>query len=174
MTINIVNEASLGRIWQYTKSGRPYAIFTAFRGEYTYKQNVERNTIAVAELRKNGFGYFFVDGNFVENAGTENEIFVKEDSIFTNAEPDDEDRFRDLIISLGRKFNQDAVLIVDSNGANLYDKSGNVIMNLGEIKLGKMGDIYTKLRPEHKNKTFVFEGERDDLSWLIRMAGLKK
>lgn len=77
------------------------------------------------------------------------------------------------MISLGNKYNQDGVLVKDRDGAKVYDKQGGVMFDVGTLKLGKAGEIYTRLRNNKKSNTFVFESERDDLGWLQRLAGVK-
>ena len=168
-----MNEASLSRVWQHAESNRPIALLTAFRGEYDREENVRRNKELAATLRKLGYGYFFVDGYWIENQGTPEEIHVAEDSIFVIAPEGTDEKFRSQMISLGNKYNQDGVLVKDRDGAKVYDKQGGVMFDVGTLKPGKAGEIYTRLRNNKKSNTFVFESERDDLGWLQRLAGVK-
>jgi len=46
-----LNEKSLNRIGQHLKGDRPFAMITAFRGEYTKKQNVERNKSMASKIK---------------------------------------------------------------------------------------------------------------------------
>ena len=75
-----VSEASLSRVWQHTQSDRPIALLTAFRGEFGQADNIKRNKTLAAQVRKLGYGFFFVDGYWIENQGTPEEIHVSEDS----------------------------------------------------------------------------------------------
>ena len=168
-----LNEAFLPRVWQHAESDRPIALLTAFRGEYDREENVQRNKALAAIIRKLGYGFFFVDGYWIENQGTDNEEHVSEDSLFVIAPEGTDEKFRQQIIELGGKYNQDGVLVKDKDGAKVYDKSGGVMFDVGTLSPGKAGEMYTKLRNNKKSNTFVFENERDDLSWLQRLAGVK-
>lgn len=169
-----LNEASLSRVWQHAESDRPIALLTAFRGEFDREQNVRRNKELAATIRKLGYGYFFVDGYWIENQGTAEEVHVSEDSIFVIAPEGSDEKFRNQMVQLGAKYNQDGVLIKDKEGAKVYQKDGSVMFDVGTLKPGKAGEIYTRLRNNKKSNTFVFESERDDLGWLQRLAGIKK
>lgn len=168
-----VNEASLSRVWQHLTSDRPVALLTAFRGEFTQEQNIQRNKTLAAKIKQAGYGYFFVDGYWVENQGTPDEVHVAEDSIFAIGDANKQEEFKQLVIDMGKQYNQDAVLIKDSTGVKLYDQSGNDFLDLGEFKPGKLAQAYTRLRNNKDSNTFVFEAERDDLGWLKKLAGIK-
>jgi hypothetical protein len=171
---NELMEAKLGRVWQHAQSDRPIALLTAFRGEYDREENVRRNKELAATIRKLGYGYFFVDGYWIENQGTPEEVHVSEDSLFVIAPEGSDEKFRKQMVELGAKYNQDGVLIKDKDGAKIYEKDGSVMFDVGTLKPGKAGEIYTRLRNNKKSNTFVFESERDDLGWLQRLAGIKK
>lgn len=168
-----LNEASLSRVWQHAESDRPIALLTAFRGEYDREQNVRRNKELAASIRKLGYGYFFVDGYWIENEGTPEEVHVAEDSLFVIAPEGSDEKFRSQMIALGKKYDQEGVLIKDKDGANIYNNDGSSF-NIGTLKPGKAAQIYTKLRTNKKANSFVFESERDDLGWLQRLAGIKR
>ena len=167
-----IQEASLSRVWQHAKSDRPIALLTAFRGEYDRDENVRRNKELAATVRKLGYGFFFVDGYWIENQGTPEEVHVSEDSLFVIAPEGTDEKFRQQMIELGVKYNQDGVLIKDKEGAKVYDKSGGVMFDVGTLSPGKAGEMYTKLRNNKKSNTFVFEGERDDLGFIGRLQKL--
>lgn len=166
-----INEASLSRVWQHVNSDRPIAIITAFRHEYTQTQNVQRNKLLAAKIRKLGYGYFFLDGYWIEK-GPDSQVPVKEDSLFVIGDIGSDDEFIRNLVSLTREFDQEAVLIKSVNGANLYNQSGMPFLNVGELKAGKMGQIYSKLRNNKQSNTFIFENERDGSNWFSKLAGI--
>ena len=174
--MNKLTESSLSRVWQHFADNRKScALLTAFRGEYDYETNTRRNHELAAKIRKLGYGFIFVDGFWVENAGTANEIHVSEDSLFANASANDAS-FAGKMHSLANEYNQDAVLVKDSSSTRLIFSDENTQV-LGRMQPGKMGALYTKLRNNKKANTFVFESERDDSSFLKRLsilAGIKK
>lgn len=174
--MNNINESSLSRVWQHVQGDRPVALITAFRGEFTYDDNVVRNKELASTLRGLGYGFFFVDGAWIENEGTDQEKHVSEDSLFVIGNSGDDESFKENIISLGAKYNQDAVLIKTVDGIKLYDKTGDDFMQFSNLSAGKLGSVYTKMRNNKKSNTFMFESERDDSGWLSRMrtlAGIK-
>jgi hypothetical protein len=172
MTLQL-NESSLSRVWQhFNDPDRNVAIFTAFRGEYDHDENVKRNRTLAAQIRQLGYGFFFVDGYWIENQGTPEEKHVSEDSIFVIA-PADKAGFAEQIHKLGNEYNQDAVLVKDESGVRLIFKDGSE-QELGNLQPGKLAQAYTKLRSNKRSNTFVFESERDDLGWIARLAGLRK
>lgn len=171
--MNQINEASLSRVWQHVNSDRPIATISAFRHEYTQEQNVQRNKSLAAKIRGLGYGYFFLDGYWVEtNPDTHEEVPVKEDSLFVIGDVGDDDEFIRSMVALAREFDQEAVLIKSTKGANLYDQNGNAFLNVGELKAGKMGQIYSKMRNNKQSNTFVFENERDGAGWFSKLAGI--
>jgi hypothetical protein len=168
----MISEASLSRVWQHVNSDRPIALLTAFRNEYTRKENLARNRTLATDIRKAGYGYFFVDGYWIENQGTPQEVHVAEDSIFVVGDEHDQEGFLRRIVQFGKQYNQDAVLVKNSQGAKLYSQTGEQILDVGTLKPGKVADIYTRLRTGKQADSFVFEAERDDLGWLKRLAGI--
>jgi hypothetical protein len=167
-----LHESNLSRVWQHVESAKPIALLTAFRGEYPREENIRRNKKLAVDVRGLGYGYFFVDGYWIENAGTEDEAHVAEDTLFVIAPEGTDAEFVSHMVRLVAAYDQESALIKTLEGANLYDKNGDIVFNVGDLKPGKMGEIYTQLRK--KTGTFVFEAERDDLSWLQRLAGMHK
>jgi hypothetical protein len=166
-----INESSLSRVWQHFENpDRAVGILTAFRGEYTYEENVARNRSLAADIRRLGYGFFYVDGYWIENQGTEQERSVKEDSIFVVGQAADTD-FKSRIHQLGNNYDQEAVIVKDASGTNIVFKDGTG-SDLGRLSPGKLGTLYTKLRNNKKANTFVFTEERDDLGFVERLAKL--
>ena len=162
----------MSRVWRhFTDPERSAAILTAFRGEYDREENLRRNRTLAAKLRNLGYGIVYVDGYWVENPGTPDEVRVAEDSILVTAPADKTSSFADNISKLGNEYDQEAVVVKDSNGTRLIFKDGSE-QPLGDIKPGQLSDIYTKLRNNKQSNTFVFEGERDDVGFIQRLAGI--
>jgi hypothetical protein len=170
----VLNEVKLARVWQYfTDDNRVAAIITAFRGEHDFETNMKRNASLAGELRNLGYGIVFVDGYWIENSGTPEEVHVAEKSILVSASIKNTQEFAKNIHNLGNKYSQEAVVVKDDKGTRLVFKDGSTD-ELGDIKPGQMSDIYTRLHTNKKASTFIFEGEHDDLGWFQRLAGIKK
>ena len=168
----LLTESSLSRVWQHFKNpDKQVAILTAFRGEYDRDENISRNRDLAAKIRELGYGFFFVDGYWIENQGTPEEQHVSEDSIFVVAPATKQD-FDKQMHQLGNYYNQDAVLVKNSSGPELIYKDGST-EQLGDLKPGKLSQAYTKLRTNKRSNTFVFESERDDRGFISRLGKLR-
>ncbi len=167
----VLQEASLNRVWQHFNSDRPFAIVTAFRGEYSRDENVQRNKELAATVRNMGYGFFYLDGFWVENEGTDKEQHVSEDSLFIIGKEGQDDIFVRDMVHLGKEYDQDGVLVKTIDGVKIYDKNGNPMFDIGNFTPNKAGEAYSKLR--HGKGTFIFESERDDIGFIQRLAGIK-
>lgn len=155
-----MNESSLSRVWQHVDSGRPIAILSAFRAKYDQKENIKRNVELATRLQAKNYGYFFVDGAWKEEQDDGSTVDVKEDSIFVVGKEGEEEQFIKDIVELGKRYDQDGVLIkVSGEEGKIYDKEGNVSFGVGELQPGKMADIFIKLRTGKESDTFVFSDE---------------
>lgn len=161
--MNNINESSLSRVWQHFKDkNTTVVILTGFRGDLEKSKNTQRNKAIAADLKNAGYGYFYVDGYWIENKGTKEERKVSEDSIFaitTNLNKSND--LVQLAHKLGNKYNQDAIFAKTPKEVKLIFKDGSSEKLTGGLKPGKLGDFYTKLRNNKKSNTFVFEKERD-------------
>jgi hypothetical protein len=168
---DIIDESSLSRVWQHAENpDTDFAILTAFRGEYPYEENVNRNRSLAADIRARGYGFFYLDGYWVENEGTDQERRVKEDSLFVINRRSQ--GFAATIHRLGNRYDQEAVVVKDSASTRLIFKDGTE-QPIGRLRPGAMGTLYSQLR-HRKGATFVFENERDDLGWISRLAGITR
>lgn len=158
-----INEASLSRVWKhFNDEDTTIVIFTAFRDGVKYEDNIRKNKKFAAELKNSKFGYFYVDGYFPENEGTDDEVQVKEDSIFAIASNNQGDNLIKLAHKLANSANQDSIIVKDKSGIYFLDKNGNKDKLNGKLKPGSLGKYYTKLRNKKVSNTFVFESERVD------------
>ena len=162
-----INEASLSRVWKhFNDKDTTIILLTGFRGDLEYKKNTERNKAIAGNLKNAGFGYFYVDGFWIENQGTEDEIKVSEDSIFAlTTDLNKSNELVELGHKLGNNYNQDAIFVKTPKETYLYFKDGSKEKSSGGLKPGKLGDFYTQLRTNKKSNTFVFEKERDGLGY---------
>jgi len=158
-----ITEASLSRVWKhFNDKDTTVVILTGFRGDLEKTKNVQRNKKIAGVLKNAGFGYFYVDGFWIENQGTEDEIKVSEDSIFAiSTDANKSKELVDLAHKLGNDYNQDAIFAKTPESTKLIFQNGSEEVLKGGLKPGKLGDFYTQLRTNKKANTFVFEKERD-------------
>jgi hypothetical protein len=165
-----LNESTLGRVWQFAENGKYlFAILTAFRGEHSREENLERNKVLQSNIRKEGFGFFKLEGYWVENKGTENELDVVEDSFFISLPantPNAQQKLVDFTLSQVKQFNQDGAVVklnpID-NVVSILGKDGGTF-NIGSFSPQKIAQAYSKLKKE--NRTFVFESAQAPKSWI--------
>lgn len=163
MKLDKLNESGLSRI---TLKMQEHAVgmITAFRGEYNRNQNMQRNKSLKSKLLMAGFHVTPVQGNFIENFGTDSEIPVKENSFFVvNPKPgDDNGKLEMFLRKMGEEFEQDSIF------SKRYDSAGRVIgttsregvepamgdgFDVPDYKPGKAAQFMTKVH----NRPFTFE-----------------
>jgi hypothetical protein len=164
-----LNEVSLAKVWSHaTDVQTPIAIITTFRNEYPLEQNITRNKELASQIKQAGYGYFFVDGSFIENKGTPNEKRVKEDSVFIVGSKKS-NNLKSLLKNWMLQYEQDAVLYkpIGTNKALSLNKDGSESV-LGEFHPNRIGSYMTKLK--NRPGTFVFEAAFVAKNWLGRLA----
>lgn len=156
-----LKEASLSRIWKHIEEGRPFGMITAFRGDYTRKDNLARNKKMEAAIRAAGYGFFRMEGHYIEGYGSGNAQDVKEQSFFVIGDSGDDETFKLFLKQQGKKFDQDSIFYFDPEkkkgfliGTNSTGWPGlNKEMDVGKWHPSKVGEFYSKM----KRQTFVFE-----------------
>ena len=162
-----IHEASLKRVMSHVsgKTATSFGIVTSFRGGLTKKENLANNKKLGNMIRSFGYGFFKLDGHWLE---------CNDDSIEYKDCPDSEKTevrepsyfipniTRDHIIQLGKKFNQDSVVYKgsvykgkDTDGKiEIISKSGQTIAKLNKLTVGALSQGFSKV----KGKSFTFEG----------------
>jgi len=168
---DIINGTTLSRVFKHTTSKeRPFAMLTAFRGgQAEREENVRRNKQLAAKIRNEGYGFFYVDGYWIENEGTPEEEKVKEDSIFVVGKKDDNGRLKGLVRKWRKQYDQDAVLYREAGADSPILIFATKEEKIGKLSLSKLGDIYTRLRGRG-GKKFAFASTRDDIGWFARLG----
>jgi hypothetical protein len=168
-------EASLSRLWTRAQN-QSFAIITAYRGEYSKEQNVQRNRSLRGELNSKKMGPHSLIGHWQECSLKDSKgqpvdydkcprdklVSVVERSYFVTPPMQmSDEEFRKIILELGRKYNQDGVVLkADSlkmygvynprNGAEFVRFSKGVGMN-------RIAQAYSK-HVKKQNVPFIFEG----------------
>lgn len=94
---------------------------SAFRGEFSRKENLQRNVSLKANLLKKGYSVTLTDGGYIENYGTSNATPVYESTFFVEDISETGNLLADLL-SLGEQYNQDSIMYIPKGGevARLY------------------------------------------------------
>jgi len=168
----LYNEASLSRVYSHTQK-RNIAIISAQRQQYTKRENDKRTAELKTDIRRSGFGFLTVKGKYEEiNPETNQKETVTETSfLIIGPENDDKNKTKQFAISLGKKYQQDSVLIKQPNDDKAYLVGTNSTGFPGLGKKQPLGKWHPNRTSEYmtalkgtKNKTFVFENIKFETS----------
>lgn len=164
---NLISEAGLSRVLSQVKSEQDFAVLTAYRGNYTKEQNIARNRDLRSELNKKRMGPYQLVGHWQECQDSSYDYkncpknLLKDviERSYLVVKPKDmtTEQFREFLISMLQKFEQDGAVYRTGNDINILEKSGNLFKIGSGISIGKIAQGYS----QHVKKTnvpFTFEG----------------
>jgi len=160
-----IQETSLNRVRSKSERGG-MAIMSAQRGDKSKSENKARSRQLERDIRGAGLpGPTKVSGRYTENPGTSQEKKVGEKSHVVSSGKMGKRKFKKAITKLGKKYNQDSVLIQKKPkgsaqlvGTNKSWPGEGKRVKVGKMNPGKTGEFDTKV----KNKTFTYEAKIDD------------
>jgi len=156
-----VSETSLTRVMSKSKKGG-MVIMSAQRGDKSKAENKARSKQLERDVRGAGLpGPTKVAGRYTENPGTPQEKKVGEKSHIITPGKKGKRKFKKAIEKLGKKYDQDSVLIQRKAGGESTLKGTSKTswpgkgknVKIGSMKPGRTGEFDTKV----KNKTFTVE-----------------
>ncbi len=156
-----MQETSLNRVKSKSDKGG-MAIMSAQRGDKSKKENKARSKQLEKDIKGSGLpGPTKVSGRYTENPGTPQEKKVGEKSHVVSSGKKGKKAFKKAITKLGKKYDQDSVLIqkkpkgsaslTGTSKSSWPGKGKNV--KVGKMKPGRTGEFDTKV----KKKTFTYE-----------------
>lgn len=157
-----VNESSLSKIYRKIEE-YPSGAITAYRGDFTKKENKARNKVLMSKLLMEGYDVVSVKGSYIEDFGSEKQKEVSESSfLVTDRSGRGIDVLEKDLIKLGKKFDQDSVLIIPpgekpyligtSKRSSSWPPYGKK-EPLGKFKGGKGDQFFSRI----KGRKFTFE-----------------
>jgi hypothetical protein len=156
-----IDETSLNRVRSKSEKGG-MAIMSAQRGDKSKKENKARSKQLEKDIRGAGLpGPTKVSGRYTENPGTSQEKKVGEKSHVVSSGKMGKRKFKKAIEKLGKKYDQDSVLIqrkpkgsatIKGTSKTSWPGKGKNV-GVGKMNPGKTGEFDTKV----KNKTFTYE-----------------
>ena len=163
-----INESTNNRILDKLKQNEG-AIITAFRSEYSYKENVRRNLELLEKLKSNNYDVTELKGTYIENFRQKNAVEVLENSylvVNNNGYPG----FLDFIKDLGKKYGQDSVMFIENfvdgwNRGYLCGTKEGGYLGLGKIRTkGRLRVAFGSTRKIHSRKSgsLVFTFVKDE------------
>lgn len=182
-----VCEASLTRMIEHM--GRPFAVITAYKSQWdngvkrTREDNIAQNRELRGRLNARHMGAHQLVGHWRECSLPDTEyekcppdklVDVIERSYFVPMPEDaDLEDFRSLMVSLGREFKQNAIIVSDGRVASVIDcNTGSTIVDLGRVSLNKIGQGYSQ-HILKQNVPFVFEGFEQMHGNIARMGAAR-
>jgi hypothetical protein len=173
----ILNEAGLSRIKQH--SDKPFAVITAFRNNYSLKENRKRNKQLESTLKANKAGGIKLIGHWQEGPdgmdwreakklGRVEDIV--EESYFVPKPKDMEfEQFFTIMAKLTKKFDQDVTIISDGDDIMFLYQNGDTEKKYKSTQFMKIDQAYSQLR-NRPGVPFIFEGTMAPSSNMHRMA----
>lgn len=170
----MIYEASLGRLVQHLSYGYCFAFISAERSENTKAENdkATKDLRSYATNLAKGLkvGYIKAKGGYVEISdidGSRQEI-DGENSIILYAKPEQFDIIKTFAISMGKKFKQDSIMLVDPNGvakwvatiegSTVGNQIGKSEMIVGTFHPKQIGLYYSKVGKKSFSFTSLNEG----------------
>lgn len=171
-------EKGLGRLRDLMLRGE-FAILTAFRGNKTLKQNRDNNKSLIQLFNSKKMGIYRLVGHWQEapddidySKALELGLTVdtEEDSLFIPKPKDvSSEEFRDVVVDVMNKYQQDAIILKDAQGVKLVYRSGGEDLIGSAPQFDKIAQAYSHLRGR-KNVPFVFEGTVSPVNNIGRQA----
>ena len=156
-----LSETSLTRVMSKSQKGG-MAIMSAQRGDKSKSENKARSKQLEKDVRGAGLpGPTKVSGRYTENPGTSDEKKVGEKSHIITPGKKGKRAFKKVIGKLGKKYDQDSVLLQRKPGGSATLKGTSKTswpgegknVKIGKMKPGRTGEFDTRV----KNKTFTVE-----------------
>jgi hypothetical protein len=173
-----ISEASLSRLVSMAQN-KDFCIATAFRSNFSKRQNRERNKELFSMLQRNKMGGYMLVGHWQEapdgtdwkDASPEQLQDITEESVlFVRPESVSREQFIEMCVGIAKKFNQDAVIIgLQGEGVNLYFKNGDSTKIGTDFSVGRIAQAYSNLRGGNP-LPFIFEGSLIPETNFGRMA----
>ena len=164
-------ESSLTRM--LSLSSMPWVIITAYRklnadgSKISKEENINRNLELRSKLNSMKMGVHQLIGHWREckdssipyqDCPDNNKVDVVERSYFVPMPKEmDVDKFKEILLSLGEKYEQDAIIFSDGKDINLMYPSGGKDSIGQKIGLNQIGQAYSQ-HILKQNVPFVFEG----------------
>ena len=166
---NTISESGMSRVVN-ALAGKEFAVISAYRREIdgvpiTKRQNILRNRKLRGQLDARKLGGYSLVGHWIECGldvpydecpESEKTDVIERSYLIPKPKEMDSEEFKQLIVSLGEDYKQDAVVYADGDQIHLLFTNGGS-QSFGKVTYGKIAQAYS----QHVGKTdipFVFEG----------------
>jgi len=161
----MVLESSLSRLWGKTQK-HVCGCITAFRGDKDRDTNLKNNKEVLTYLQGKGYSITAVKGSYIENFGTDKAKEVSENTFFVanqKVDGDDKGQLESDLVKLGRRYDQDSILMIPVGGKDAYlvgTNPDNVFPKYGKketVGSGKYGKTSGEFLSRIRGRAFAFE-----------------
>lgn len=160
------DESSLSRLWRKTQDHTCGSI-SGYRDENTRAENKSNNRVILNYLQGKGYSVTSVQGSYIENFGTASAKEVKEPSFFVcndKVEGDDKGQLERDLIKMGRKTDQDSILVIPHGGKGAYligtSRRDEAFPSYGKketVGSGRFGRAAGEFLSRIRGRSFAFE-----------------
>ncbi len=177
MKLENIAESSLSRVHAKMQENITGTI-TAYRGEYTKRENQQRNKSLVAKLMAKGYSVTAIRGSYIENYESDDAREVSEHSFFVSPrQPQQNETLEHDLIELGKEFDQDSVLIIKDGKGELVGTSKRENAwpsygsreSVGGFKGGKAAEFMSRIN----DRPFTFSESYEHPATINGIMGLK-
>ena len=161
-----MNESSLSRLWRKTQDHTCGSI-SGYRDENNRAENKANNKVILNYLQGKGYSVTSVQGSYIENFGTDSAKEVKEPSFFVcndKVEGDDGGQLERDLIKMGRKTDQDSILVIPYGGKEAYlvgtSRRDEAFPSYGQKEVvgsGRFGRAAGEFLSRIRGRKFAFE-----------------
>lgn len=146
-----INESTIKR---FVSKFKQYdsAVLTAYRGEFTKKENQARNKELFSALYASGFSVTSVKGSYLENYGSDDEYESSEHS-FVIVNHKEAKGFHNTLIALAKKYDQDSIMLIHKGENPTAELVGTSKRDNAYPSYG-VKEKMNKLLQTHKGKEF--------------------
>jgi hypothetical protein len=176
----LYNEEKLSRVWQMAKTnGYTWGIISAYRGDKSEIENKQRQNQLKKEIRKAGFGFWELEGHWLETQKDGTKVDKKEKALFVAAPKTVEgNKIKEFIVQKTEEYDQDGGIYKDDPEEDapimLYQYKDSkehpdgtkerVVdrdhFSIGKFNANKIAENYSKIIKS--GRTFVFESVCDN------------
>jgi hypothetical protein len=163
--LSLLKEVTLSRLMRQDSAHSTGAI-SAFRGQYSWRENMQRHRSLKAKLMALGYGVSEIDGSYIEGYDTPDAKEVSEKSFFVvnyKVKGSDDGKLELDLIMLGQEFDQDSILSIPfgqkarlvgtSNRDDMFGADNSNRIEVGSMRPGKTAQFMSRVR----GRPFVFE-----------------
>jgi hypothetical protein len=153
----LTTEAGLSAVMARLKAAKDAAFVSAFRGTLDFKTNMRRDRQLRSLLNAKKLGAYSLIGYWHERQPDGSTVKVEERSVLVVNDSRPRGEFQAIMLSMLRKFDQEAVLFKQDDKFVVLDRSGQRHTVGTQVSVGKIADIYSTYIHK-RNVPFVIEG----------------